>query len=178
LLDYMLADSPRHVIINLELKSSGVPDDPRLDEYVDTVLHAVASRHLLERTYLQSFDWRIIRLARSRQPTLLTGLLTDQHPRSHPRTPVSGQPSIWTDGFDLADYGGSVPRMIHATGTPVWSAHFVDLDAALVEEAHDLGLRVYTWTVNDIRDMERLVRCGVDAITTDYPERLVELLRR
>jgi glycerophosphoryl diester phosphodiesterase len=59
----------------------------------------------------------------------------------------------------------------------VWSGNHHDLSAEQVDEAHSLGLGVYTWTVNDTADMERVIALGVDAITTDYPGRLVSLLR-
>jgi len=32
------------------------------------------------------------------------------------------------------------------------------------------GFKVYTWTVNDINHISKLISWGVDAIITDYPE--------
>lgn len=37
---------------------------------------------------------------------------------------------------------------------------------------HDLGLKVFVWTVNKKEDMRRMVRLGVDGIITDHPERV------
>ena len=31
---------------------------------------------------------------------------------------------------------------------------------------------IYTWTVNEIKDINRIKKIGVDAIITDYPERV------
>jgi glycerophosphoryl diester phosphodiesterase len=42
----------------------------------------------------------------------------------------------------------------------------------VVRQAHLRKLSFYTWTVNEVEDMRRLRDCGVDAITTDYPDRL------
>ena len=50
------------------------------------------------------------------------------------------------------------------------------MDAAQVEEAHDLGLVVTVWTVNEKVRMEALVDMGVDGIITDYPDRLRRVL--
>ena len=50
------------------------------------------------------------------------------------------------------------------------------MDAAQVEEAHDLGLVVKVWTVNEEVRMEALVDMGVDGIITDYPDRLRRVL--
>jgi glycerophosphoryl diester phosphodiesterase len=42
----------------------------------------------------------------------------------------------------------------------------------LIAEAHDRGLQVLVWTVNDAADIARLVNAGVDGIISDFPERL------
>lgn len=47
-----------------------------------------------------------------------------------------------------------------------------------VKGAHDLGIEIFVWTVNEIREMERLLRLDVDGIITDYPARLSNLLSR
>jgi glycerophosphoryl diester phosphodiesterase len=36
---------------------------------------------------------------------------------------------------------------------------------------------VVAWTANDPGEMQKLIAAGVDGIITDYPDRLVELLR-
>ena len=41
-----------------------------------------------------------------------------------------------------------------------------------VSAAHDVGLKVNTWTANEPREIARLVDCGVDGIMSDYPERV------
>ena len=46
----------------------------------------------------------------------------------------------------------------------------------LAERAHDIGMRVVVWTVNDISTMHRLLDAGVDGIITDRPDRLREVL--
>ena len=46
-----------------------------------------------------------------------------------------------------------------------------------VEAAHDRNMRVHVWTVNDVDSMKRLLKMGVDGIMTDYPDRLLELLK-
>ena len=46
----------------------------------------------------------------------------------------------------------------------------------LVEMSHDIGVRVVTWTVNDPPTMRQLLDVGVDAIITDRPDLLREVL--
>jgi glycerophosphoryl diester phosphodiesterase len=45
----------------------------------------------------------------------------------------------------------------------------------VVELAHERGLAVWVYTVNEPDAMLRLIRCGVDAITTKDVARLGEL---
>jgi glycerophosphoryl diester phosphodiesterase len=48
----------------------------------------------------------------------------------------------------------------------VWTLLSVDL-APFVTRAHDLGVRVNVWTVNDVEQLRQLRDAGVDAIITD-----------
>ena len=48
-------------------------------------------------------------------------------------------------------------------------------NAAWIQEAHDLGLRLNAWTVDAEGDMRWLLERGFDLITTDEPERLIGL---
>ena len=47
-----------------------------------------------------------------------------------------------------------------------------------VAAAHGRNLRVHVWTVDEEADMRRLLDMGVDGIMTDYPDRLLKLLRQ
>jgi glycerophosphoryl diester phosphodiesterase len=50
--------------------------------------------------------------------------------------------------------------------------HFLLATPGLIKEAHSLGLKVNTWTVNDESVMKSLTRSDCDAITTDHPDLL------
>lgn len=45
-----------------------------------------------------------------------------------------------------------------------------------VKEAHDLGMKVNVWTVDDVKDMQKMITLGVDYITTDQPLEAAELI--
>lgn len=49
--------------------------------------------------------------------------------------------------------------------------------SAVTEKAHRAGLQVVAWTINEVEQMRLAIAAGVDGIITDYPERLIELLR-
>lgn len=52
------------------------------------------------------------------------------------------------------------------------------VDRELVDAAHKAGLSVNTWTVNQPGVMERMRDYGVDAIMTDHPGKLSNLVRQ
>jgi glycerophosphoryl diester phosphodiesterase len=56
--------------------------------------------------------------------------------------------------------------------------HHGSVDQPAVAAAHARGLEIGAWTVNDPAELVRLVRLGVDAVTTDYPLRLFEVIDR
>jgi glycerophosphoryl diester phosphodiesterase len=44
------------------------------------------------------------------------------------------------------------------------------LDRAFVEDAHQRGLNVFAYTVNNREELARMQFFGVDGVFTDYPE--------
>lgn len=50
------------------------------------------------------------------------------------------------------------------------------IEPATVQQLHELGFVVETYTVNDAEEMKRLVAMGVDALFTDRPDILARLL--
>lgn len=48
--------------------------------------------------------------------------------------------------------------------------------STLLVEAKEEGLEIHVWTINNPRQMERMIDMGVDNIITDYPDVLVDLL--
>ena len=47
----------------------------------------------------------------------------------------------------------------------------------MIDSIKSLGIRVFTWTVNDINDMQKMIESGVDGIITDSPDKLIDLLQ-
>ena len=48
---------------------------------------------------------------------------------------------------------------------------------SFLDAAHGRNMRVHVWTVNDPESMQRLIGMGVDGIMTDYPDRLINILK-
>ncbi len=76
----------------------------------------------------------------------------------------------------LTSRGVPDPDELANRGAAIWSPNFAALTAGSLAAAHQAGLRVIPWTVNDPDDMRRLLEWGVDGIITDRPDVLLELL--
>jgi len=44
-----------------------------------------------------------------------------------------------------------------------------------LKAAHELGIEVHAWTINEVEEMVQLIQLGVDGVVTDYPARLRDL---
>lgn len=63
-------------------------------------------------------------------------------------------------------------------GCVAWHPRTTLVTAARVAQAHAAGLRVQTWTVDDVATAARLQRWGVDGLFTNDPARLMAWQRR
>ena len=95
---------------------------------------------------VHSFAFHVVRRLREKRPSLSTGVLSEVATRDPART--------------LDD----------AKSQTLWQERST-LDESLVEAVHELGCSVIAWTVDNPREMEQLVSCGVDGICTNHPER-------
>jgi len=157
---------------NIETKIR--PDRPELtlapEIFADRLVAGVREAGIAARTTVQSFYWRTLDRVRAVAPEITTVCLTSEREwlnnigRGHGRSP-------WT-GLDVQKFGGSLPRLVHAAGCSIWSPHYLEVNEALITEAHVLDLRIIVWTVNSTDDMTALIQGGIDGIITDYPDRL------
>lgn len=164
------------VRFNIETKIDPNHPDEALDPqaFVAKLLGVIETEGCSDRVMIQSFDWRTLQLVQRQAPTIPTVYLTLQ--RGSGQTVALDKATNWTAGFNPADHGGSLPRTIKAAGGAIWSPYFGDVTAALVSEAHALGLRVVVWTVNKPDDMARMIELGVDGIISDRPDLLRQIV--
>jgi len=188
----------KRVRFNIETKLSPLcPDEtPAPQDFVKALLDTIMRAGFLSRVTIQSFDWRTLRLARQQQADCpISFLSVQQAPHA---TIKSNSNAAWTDAIRLLDHH-SVPRMIMAairgtfdresTAVPtsrmtpsastagvIWSPHYNDLDEKALDEAHQLGIAVIPWTLNDPADIAHAIDLGVDGLITDYPDRAREVM--
>lgn len=173
------ASAPRAVPFPFRGRTGGVP---RLDEVLrrypdarciielkvnDPVLahrtiDAVRAAGAVERVALGSFGTRVLRAARAYEPRIPTGASREETRlalyRSWLRWPVR-RPRYRE--FQVPEMSGA---------TRVVSPRFV-------RYAHEAGVVVRVWTVDDVADMRRLLSWRVDALISDRPDLAVEVVR-
>lgn len=69
-----------------------------------------------------------------------------------------------------------VARRVDCLQVPERQGRVTVVDRRTVDLAHELGVQVHVWTVNDPADMRRLLDLGVDGIVTDRADLLREVL--
>lgn len=139
--------SDSDLVLNLELKN-GVVLYPGMEA---EVLAAVREAGLAERVILSSFNHYSLALCKTLASDIRTGILY-----------MEGLYRPW-------DYAATLQadalHAYHYAVLPEW-----------VGEAAGHGIAYHPFTVNEERELRRLIEAGVAGIITDYPDRLRDLL--
>ncbi len=104
---------------------------------------------------------------------------TDAFSSFAPEIPTSAGTAA-VAGFLQSVRAGETPAPLRhvALQVPARYGDVTLVDLPFVEVAHEQGLAVHVWTVEEEEEMERLCGLGVDGIITDRPTALVEVLNR
>ncbi|TMQ91865.1 glycerophosphodiester phosphodiesterase, partial [Actinomadura soli] len=155
--------APTNVTLSVELKTDPTWPLTEIDLLLTATVDVLKSAGLTERTRLLAFDWRVLTTARDHHPEFGRVALYERQ--------TLAAETKWLAGLPPDD-----PVSAAATiGATAVSPEHVLTTPALVDQAHAAGLPVIVWTVNAPEDMTRFTKYGVDAIVTDYPDRLRSL---
>jgi len=139
------------LLINVELTNY---NDLR-DGLEYKVVELIERRGLADRVMVSSFSPLNLRHVKRAAPGIVCGLLY------MPEMPLL---------FRRAWLAWLIP------GLEAHHPHFSMIDAAFTHRRHARGQKVNTWTVNEEVDMRRVLDAGVDAIMTDRPDVLQQML--
>lgn len=114
----------------------------------DRVVAALRKTGMVRRAFVISFNHGEAARAKALCPRLRTGLLFSEIPRDLPRRMAWSRADAVFPRFNLV--------------TPEF-----------MKKAHQQGWFVGTWTVNEPSDVKRIFSLGVDAVASNFPERLI-----
>jgi len=149
---------------------------PAPETVTDAVVQVLKKQEVAGRTRILSFDWRALAHVQKTAPDIPTVYLSILGVRFNNIKPGQPGASPWMAGLDIDDFDGSIPRAIKAAGGRYWASYYKDLSYRRMQEAHDLGLRVFAWTPDSRAKMQLLIDQQVDGIITNRPDILKEII--
>ena len=140
----------RKMNYNIEIKSvdgKDIIEHPVPDEFVDLVVNLIKQKNIVERTSIQSFDLRPLKVLHQKYPKLQTAYLVY--------------------GVGCSD----AQKQIELLGfTPtIYSPEYKYVTQQTVDYCHAHNMKIIPWTVNTKSEIDALVAMGVDGLITDYP---------
>lgn len=143
----------RKMLYNIEIKSvdgKDIVEHPIPDEFVDLVVQTIQSKKVVQRTSIQSFDLRPLKVLHQKYPNIQTAYLVEG------KNTENIKMNIELLGF-----------------TPtIYSPEFKYVTKEMVDYCHAQHMKIIPWTVNTKQAIENLLALGVDGIITDYPNLL------
>lgn len=150
---------------------------PAPETVADAVMQALKKQAFAKRARILSFDWRGLVHVQKIAPDIPTVYLSLEGRSLNNIKPGQPGPSPWMAGIDIDDFNGSIPRAVKAAGGRYWAPYYKHITAELLNEAHELGIQVFVWTVDSKNDMARLIEMGIDGVITNRPDIFKDILR-
>jgi glycerophosphoryl diester phosphodiesterase len=142
---------------NIELKSTPKGDDifhPKPDEFSRIVIDLLKEKKVVEQVIIQSFDERILESFHQLAPEFeLAFLVTNIASMKKNLSKLSFQPQLYSPNFKLVNKN-------------------------TIKQAKVMNIGLVVWTVNEEKDIQKMIDLGVDAIISDYPDRVVKLVNK
>jgi glycerophosphoryl diester phosphodiesterase len=136
---------------NIETKSNPATDyifHPAPAEFVRLLMDVIESKKIKEKTIIQSFDIRTLKVLHNNYSGLKTSLLIEDYNKR-------------TLDENLKELGF----------TPtIYSPHYSLVDNDLIKACQKRNMKIIPWTVNSKSEIDRLKSLGVDGIISDYPD--------
>jgi len=131
------------VALNIELKGAGTAN--RVNHIVNYYIEKEGWSP--DNFVISSFKWDELRAVREINKDIKIAILTENDP---------------VEAIEVA-------KELNAVAI---NPHFKALTQENVAKIQSAGLKVYTWTVNEPEDIQKMMEFGVDGIITNYPERV------
>ncbi len=140
---------------NIEIKREPEYDGifcPPVSEFCELVLKVIREKQIEQHCNLQSFDWETLRICHKLAPEIPLAMLVENN--------LSPQENLDKLGFK--------PQ--------IYSPYFKLIDTNLLEWVKKQHMKLIPWTVNEPKDIKKILAMPVDGIITDYPDRLLKMI--
>lgn len=156
-LETIRTSGDNRIRLNLETKYDASAPPP--GDFEERVLRLVREPGMSGRIIIQSFHYPSLSRVKALDPAIPTAALRR-----------------------ASDIASDAVAVVRQAGVTIYSPNFRLIGSEVIDALHRTGIPVVPWTVNDPADMERLVDAGIgrhpgDGIITDYPDRLIQVLR-
>lgn len=141
----------RTIHYNIEIKSRPAGDGlyyPDLAGFVDAAMKVISQKNIVDKVVIQSFDTRALQLLHQKYPEYAVAYLIDAKEKR------------------------SISKLVETLGfkPAILSPHSAIVTSEMIAGCHQQKVKVIPWTVNDLGEIRRLKKMGVDGIITDYPD--------
>ncbi|MBE7439945.1 MAG: glycerophosphodiester phosphodiesterase [Spirochaetales bacterium] len=140
--------------VNIEIKPECLDEHLQPDGIEYQVVHEIDRFYLRDRVIVSSFGWKILERISAIDSSLRTALLYEGNLKQIKLKKLSKKYKMFS--FN-----------------PFWGKLYPDF----VRRAHDLGLKVFPYTVNSWQEMAFSLCAGVDGAFTNYPNRFLQAIR-
>ena len=140
---------------NIEIKSSQADGQSinwaNYDKLADAIMRLLVKFHLDDRLVVQCFDARTLNYIQPKYPEINFSYL------------ISNKTDLDFDGY-----------MALLKFTPKWlSTHQSLVNEELIAKCREKGMKIVPWTVDKPEDIKRMIDLKVDAIISNYPDRVL-----
>lgn len=141
----------KNITLNIEAKTDQIHYDLEQD-----VLNLVDKYNLRNNVLISSFNHKCLNIFKNIDSDYKYGALYE----------------------DEKDYAPEKNVVVHAKKLNVYSINISKelVTKEMVNLAHKNNLKVYVYTINSPSQMRKMIDCGVDAVFSDYPELMLEIL--
>jgi len=148
----MLVGSTRWV--DIEIKSDPFHSDrPGLVE--QKVLAVVDQCNMKDRVFYSSFDHHLIANLKRMRPDAVTGVLYNL----------------------FRDFGRPPSKLARRANASIFICAKTELQRSMIDDARRHGIAVYVYTLNSIKDAQKMIQIGVDGIISDNADDIVSLVK-
>lgn len=140
---------------NIEIKSEKDAYNiyqPQPEAFVDLIMQVIKENQMENKVNIQSFDPTALNILHKKFPNIEIAYLVSKGSIAGNLKHLNFKPAIYSPNFYLIE------------------------NKQTVDSLKTLNIKLIPWTVNDQKDIKRMIGLQVDGIITDFPERVMNQL--